>query len=143
VYADAGCTALLIDASAEMRDAAAVNAAGLPNVRCLQSRLETLTADVVLADLIVVPNGALNQLAHDLPLLDVFRPLAGVLTPGCRILVQALLGEPVEACGFYEPLRGGSTGQDDISDNSADEHYRHKVAYFLNTGKINRGISGF
>jgi len=58
VYADAGCPALLIDASAEMRDAAAVNATGLPNVRCLQSRLETLTADVVLADLIVVPNGA-------------------------------------------------------------------------------------
>jgi hypothetical protein len=63
---------------------------------------------VVLADLIVVPNGALNQLAHDLPLSDIFRPLAGVLGPEGRILVQALLGEPVEACGFYEPLRGGA-----------------------------------
>lgn len=108
VYADAGCTTMLIDASAEILDAAAVNTAGVPNVRRLHARLETLTADVVLADLIVVPNGALNQLAHDLPLPEIFRSLVGVLAPEGRILVQALLGEPGEACGFYEPLRGGS-----------------------------------
>ncbi|MFG1872075.1 class I SAM-dependent methyltransferase [Micromonospora arborensis] len=107
-YAEAGCRTVLVDASAEMLTASADNTTGLPDVRFVHARLESLGAHELLVDLAVMPNGALNQLTHDLPLSDVFRSLAGVLAPGGRVLVQALLGEPVEKCGFYEPLRGSS-----------------------------------
>ncbi|MFF0467538.1 class I SAM-dependent methyltransferase [Micromonospora zamorensis] len=107
-YAEAGCRTVLVDASAEMLTAAADNTAGLPDLRFVHARLETLTPHKLLVDLAVMPNGGVNQLAHDLPLSDVFRSLAGLLVPGGRVLVQALLGEPVEKCGFYEPLRGST-----------------------------------
>jgi hypothetical protein len=105
-YAAAGCRCVLVDADADMLAAAADNAAGIPHVRLLHARLEELTGAQLLVDLVVVPNGALNQLAHDLPLTHVFRALADIVGEGSRLLVQALLGEPGEACGFYEPLRG-------------------------------------
>ncbi|MFI2664175.1 class I SAM-dependent methyltransferase [Micromonospora carbonacea] len=107
-YAEAGCATLLIDASAQILAAAERNVAGIPHVTLLRARVEDLPTGHPPVDLAVIPNGALNQLAHDLPLPDILRAVAGMLAPGGRILVQALLGEPTERCGFYEPQASGS-----------------------------------
>lgn len=104
-YARTGTTATLVDASPTMLAAAVeqASAAGLCVApTCAYWQEMTLPPDV---DLVVVPNGALNQLACQTPIADLLVRLRESLSPGARVLAQVActhLGG-VDTGTFYDP----------------------------------------
>jgi SAM-dependent methyltransferase len=106
-YAARHAHVTLIDASTAMLQAAALPE-GLAAQK-LTARIEDLRSASEVggsADLVVVPNGALNQLAATLDLTRVLKAAAELLAPGGRLLAQVLnltdYGQ-VAGCGFYDP----------------------------------------
>ncbi|MDG4795141.1 class I SAM-dependent methyltransferase [Micromonospora sp. WMMD1082] len=101
---------LLIDANAAMLRTAAEDAAVLPRLATVHARVEDLGTEVGPVDLVVVPNGALNQLTHDGDLTHLLHTLARLLAPGGRLLAQTLLTHAdgvTDVSGFYDPHRDG------------------------------------
>lgn len=106
-YAKHGAEVTLIDTCADMLHLARRRAEDLgttPQTICC--RIEDLTPDHGPIDLVVVPNGALNQLAADSAPGELLTALTRVLPPGGILLAQVLPppGHPADQpCGFYDP----------------------------------------
>jgi SAM-dependent methyltransferase len=107
-YARTGCAATLVDASPEMLAVAMRNAveAGMltdrtfPVVAFVQEL--GFLADV---DLLVAPNGALNQLVRQSPLTSLLAGLRSAMRPGVLMLAQAACthdGQLVDTTTFYD-----------------------------------------
>lgn len=109
-YAAAGVKTTLIDANQAMLDTAAARArrAGLPP-SCIHARARFVqqVGDALSGvDLLVVPNGALGQLACQMPIPALLDQLRRSLPAGARLLAQVLCTYPdgdTDACGFYDP----------------------------------------
>jgi SAM-dependent methyltransferase len=108
-YAGAGTRVTLIDANAAMLELAARRAAeaNLPTDRLHQRvSLVQQLAPVPGADVLVVPNGALNQLAAQDPLEEILARLRGTLPGGGHMLLQVVCRHPdggTDAGGFFTP----------------------------------------
>lgn len=93
-YAQVGCHVILIDGSKPMlaRAQQRAHAAGIAAARLsgAAGRIPGLTARPA-ADLVVVPNGALNQLAAQTPLNEVLADLRGLLAPGGTLVAPVLV----------------------------------------------------
>lgn len=101
-YSAAGVDITLLDACPQMLATAQALAAesGIA-VTTVSAAIEDLPGRVAPFDLIVMPNGALNQLAAGTPLAALLDIVTRLLTPGGHFLAQMLaLGA---ACGFYDP----------------------------------------
>jgi SAM-dependent methyltransferase len=107
-YARTGCAATLVDASPEMLAVAMRNAveAGLPTDRTFPvvAFVQELgfLADV---DLLVVPNGALNQLVCQSRLISLLASLHRAIRPGTTMLTQVVCthgGQLVDTATFYD-----------------------------------------
>jgi 2-polyprenyl-3-methyl-5-hydroxy-6-metoxy-1,4-benzoquinol methylase len=111
-YSAAGVGITLVDACPQMLSAAQARAAqsGIA-ITAVCERIEDLAGRAGPFDLIVMPNGALNQLATGTSLARLLAIAAGLLTLDGRILAQLLA--PGAACGFYDPdLADGDWRQD-------------------------------
>lgn len=105
-YARAGTIATLVDGSPAML-AAAIEQAAATGLRatpmCGYWQEMRLPVDI---DLVVVPNGALNQLTCQTPLVDLLARLRENLNPGARVLAQVActhIGGGVDTATFYDP----------------------------------------
>ena len=108
-YLTAAVEVTLIDGSVAMMTTALAHAAtvGLPADRthhqlCLVQDLGHLPQ----VDAVIIPNAALNQLAHQSPLTTVLATIRAALAPGARLLAQVICrhsDQYVDACGFYDP----------------------------------------
>ncbi|WP_433358689.1 class I SAM-dependent methyltransferase [Streptosporangium sp. CA-115845] len=104
-YAAAQAEVVLIDASPAMLAAARPAVPG-QKLRMVCCRIEELDpTQTGLADLVVVANAALNQLAAGPGPAAVLAAAARILAPGGLLLAQVLLadGDRVDGCGFYDP----------------------------------------
>lgn len=103
-YADAGVRVWLGDASQHMLNAATDHArhAGVRELVVGRHFLHDLPR-LAKVDLVVVPNGALNQLAAQMPLEEVFAHLRRVVPPAARLLLQYLIRPGTAKCSFYDP----------------------------------------
>lgn len=101
-YAASGARITLADACPEMLEAAQkqIGCCGA-NITTICGLIEDLSNWAGSFDLIVTPNGALNQLAATTSLSTVLASIARLLRPGGLLLFQLL--DPVIACGFYDP----------------------------------------
>ena len=110
-YAASGASTTLIDASPDMLDAAIVHAAklGVPRPQTICRRAQDLVPEHGHVDLVVVTNGALNQLAAQMAPADVLTAARTILTPGGLLLAQILPPPGTAAadrsCGFYDPTQ--------------------------------------
>jgi SAM-dependent methyltransferase len=102
-YARQQADVLLIDASQGMLAAARTAA---PEVVTLCQRIEDLSSADGPADLVAIPNGALNQLAVMFGPSRLLAAAARILAPGGILLAQVISvadDGSLEACGFYDP----------------------------------------
>ncbi|MEV6980887.1 methyltransferase domain-containing protein [Sphaerisporangium sp. NPDC051017] len=100
-YAAAGAHTVLVDSNPAMLAAArpAVRGQHLHTVCSpIQNVQQAQTGPV---GLVVIPNGALNQLAADCGCEGVLAGMSRVLAPGGLLLAQ--LVDEVGGCGFYDP----------------------------------------
>ena len=111
-YSAAGARITLIDACPQMLVAAQALAARSDiAVMAVCAAIEDLPGRAGPFDLIVMPNGALNQLAAGTPVARLLAIVARLLAPGGHFLAQLLA--PGTACGFYDPgLADGGWHQD-------------------------------
>lgn len=111
-YSAAGAGITLVDACPQMLAAAQALAAqsGIA-ITAVCETIEELPGSTGPFDLIVMPNGALNQLAAGTPPARLLVIVARLLTPDGHFLAQLLV--PGAACGFYDPaLADGDWHQD-------------------------------
>ena len=111
-YSSARVSITLIDACAQMLTAAQVQASqdGIV-IATVCGMIEDLPGRTGPFSLIVMPNGALNQLALAAPTGRLFTAVARLLVPDGLFLAQVLT--PDAACGFYDPeLADGDWHQD-------------------------------
>ncbi|HEX3963914.1 MAG TPA: class I SAM-dependent methyltransferase [Trebonia sp.] len=111
-YSAAGAGITLVDACPQMLAAAQVVAAksGIA-ITAVCGAIEDLPGRASTFDLIVMPNGALNQMAADIPLARLLASVARFLAPHGLFLAQFLA--PGAGCGFYDPgLTDGDWHQD-------------------------------
>jgi SAM-dependent methyltransferase len=101
-YSAAGADITLVDACPQMLAAAQTLAiqSGIA-VTAVCAAIENLPGRAGPFDLIVMPNGALNQLAAGTPLAALLAIVARLLALGGHFLAQILA--PGAACGFYDP----------------------------------------
>lgn len=111
-YACAGAGITLADACPQMlATALALAAQSGTALTAVCGPIEDLPGRAGPFDLIVMPNGALNQLSADAPPARLLAAIARLLTPGGLFLAQVL--SPAAACGFYDPgLPDGDWHQD-------------------------------
>ncbi len=111
-YSSAGASITLIDACPQMLTAAQAQASqGGTTIATVCGMIEDLPGRTGPFSLIVMPNGALNQLAVAAPPGRLLTAVARLLVPAGRILPQDLA--PDAACGFYDPeLADGDWHQD-------------------------------
>lgn len=103
-YRAAGADVILIDACRPMLHAARRQAARLTmQPRLLCSPIEDLTSQTGPFDLIVIPNGALNQLAAQTPAAKLLTAATRSLEQDGLLLAQILDPSGRTACGFYDP----------------------------------------
>ncbi|MCK9875400.1 class I SAM-dependent methyltransferase [Frankia sp. Ag45/Mut15] len=101
-YMAAGAEVTLVDICEQMLQIARQHAdAHTPQTRFFCSALEDLSPQAGPFDLIVMPNGSLNQLAVDTAPADLLTVAAGLLAPGGRLLAQVLAAG--RTCSFYDP----------------------------------------
>jgi len=101
-YSRAGADITLVDACPQMLAAVQATASGNGTaVTTVCGMIEDLPARAGPYDLIVMPNGALNQLAAATPPGELLTAVARLLAPGGLILAQVL--SPGVACDFYDP----------------------------------------
>jgi SAM-dependent methyltransferase len=111
-YSTAGADITLVDACPQMLAAAQALAArkGIA-VTTVCAMIEDLPGRAGPFALIVMPNGALNQLAAAAPPGRLLTAVARLLLPDGLLVVQTL--SPRTACGFYDPgLADGQWHQD-------------------------------
>ncbi|MBB4934430.1 SAM-dependent methyltransferase [Lipingzhangella halophila] len=103
-YARAGVRVQLIDASWPMLSVATQHArdAGVSELAVGCHFLHQLPA-LPQAELVVVPHGALNQLAAQTPLTDVLAHLREAVRPGTQLLLQHLASDEGPGGSFYTP----------------------------------------
>lgn len=102
-YAEYDVDVLLVDASEPMLEVARANA---PEAVTLCRRIEDLTFGDGPADLVVMPNAALNQLAISSGPSRALASAARLLPPVGHLLAQVMtVGDDgsVAECGFYDP----------------------------------------
>jgi SAM-dependent methyltransferase len=111
-YSAAGAGITLVDSCPQMLAAAqALAVKGGIAVTAVCEAIEELPGRAGPFDLIVMPNGALNQLAARAALTGLLGVVAQLLAPGGHFLAQLLA--PGAACGFYDPgLADGDWHQD-------------------------------
>lgn len=107
-YAEAGAAVTFVDACPDMLAAAAehATAAGLPaeRVRTVLSTVQRLAP--LAAKLVVVPNGALNQLVLQSPAQRLLTRMCSMLPPNVEVLAQVACLHPgggVDNSTFYDP----------------------------------------
>ncbi|MGH3565798.1 MAG: class I SAM-dependent methyltransferase [Pseudonocardia sp.] len=110
-YAHAGAAVTLVDACPDMLEVATGHAddAGLPADR-VHPTLSTMQqlSELSDVDLVVLPGGALNQLARQTPLAQLLAGLRSVLRPGVEVLAQVACTHPgggIDTATFYDPHR--------------------------------------
>ncbi len=108
-YAHARAAVTLVDACVDMLAAATARAheIGLEQVQSHQATVQELPP-LVDVDLVVLPNGALNQLAHQTPTERLLAGLCSVMRPAATMLVQVACTHPgggTDTSTFYEPHR--------------------------------------
>jgi SAM-dependent methyltransferase len=113
-YAAAGAEVVLIDACADMLTAAQRRTAGqqVSSLRTICCRIEDLPAGTGPADVVVIPNAALNQLAASTGPAELIAAAARLLVPGGVLLAQVLrVADDGRAgpCGFYDPALADGT----------------------------------
>jgi SAM-dependent methyltransferase len=108
-YAAAGCRVVLIDGSEPMlaRARRRARAAGIraDRLTATVATLPGLTARPA-ADLVIVPNGALGQLAAQTALLDLLADLRSLLAPGGRLVAPVLArhgDDRLDAAPYFDP----------------------------------------
>lgn len=101
-YAAFAADVTLADACPQMLEAAREQAGrcGTP-ITAVCGNIEDLPGRAGPFGLVVMPNGALNQLAAVTSPGTVLAPVSQLLRPGGLVLAQVL--EPGSACGFYDP----------------------------------------
>jgi SAM-dependent methyltransferase len=101
-YSAAGARITLVDACPQMLAAAQALAtrSGI-TVTAVCETIEGLPGRAGPFDVIVMPNGAINQLAAETPLARLLAVVVLLLAPDGLFLAQALA--PDAACGFYDP----------------------------------------
>lgn len=111
-YSSAGASITLVDACPQMLTAAQAQASqGGTAVGTVCGMVEDLPGRTGPFGLIVMPNGALNQLAAAAPPGRLLTAVARLLLPEGLFLAQVLT--PDAACGFYDPeLADGDWHQD-------------------------------
>lgn len=101
-YAAAGAEVTLADACPEMLEAAQERAARRgTGITAVCAMIEDLPRETGPFDLIVIPNGAFNQLASVTSPGTVLYLVTQLLRPGGLVLAQVLT--PGATCGFYDP----------------------------------------
>jgi SAM-dependent methyltransferase len=111
-YSAAGAGVTLVDACPQMTRAAQAQATrnGI-TVTTVRGMIEDLPGQAGPFGLIVMPNGALSQLAATAAPARLLAAAARLLAPGGLLLAQVL--DPGAACGFYDPgLADGHWRQD-------------------------------
>jgi SAM-dependent methyltransferase len=111
-YSAASADVTLVDACRQMLAVAQAQATCRDaSVTTVCSMIEHLPGQAGPFDLIIMPNGALNQLAVDTPPATLLAAATRLLAPDGRFLAQVL--NPDAACGFYDPgLADGHWHQD-------------------------------
>lgn len=111
-YSAADASITLADACPQMLTAAQALASKIgAEVTTVCGMFEDLPGRTGPFGLIVMPNGALNQLAAGIPPTRLLTAVARLLAPDGLFLAQVL--SPVAACGFYDPgLADGAWHQD-------------------------------
>jgi len=113
-YAAAGASVTLVDACADMLDAARRHAAQL-QIRSLQTvccEIENPPPELGPVDIVVIPNAAFNQLAANADPAELLEAAARILEPGGLLLLQVLrVADDGTAgpCGFYDPAAADGT----------------------------------
>lgn len=106
-YATAGCRVTLIDANRTMLTAATNRAtqAGITSDRCAGVAAFVQSLPPLEADLLVVPNAAVNQLGCQLDLATLLGHLAHAVPVGARILAPILCtrAADTDTSTFYDP----------------------------------------
>lgn len=101
-YSAAGARITLVDACPQMLAAAqALAARSGTTVTAVCETIEGLPGRAGPFDMIVMPNGAINQLAAEIPLARLLAVVVLLLAPDGLFLAQVLA--PDAACGFYDP----------------------------------------
>lgn len=106
-YARAGVAVTLVDANSAMLALAVEHAveAGLPADRTFPTVAYLQALDLPTeVDAVVVPNGALNQMARQSPLADLLAALRRGMRSGAELLAQVACTHPdgVDAATFYD-----------------------------------------
>jgi SAM-dependent methyltransferase len=118
-YSAARADVTLVDACPQMLAVAQAQAARREaSVTTVCGMIEDLPGQAGPFDLVVMPNGALNQLAAAGPPATLLTAVARLLAPGGRILAQVLV--PGAACGFYDPGLADGTWHRDRQFTSED-----------------------
>lgn len=125
-YAHQGVRVRLVDGSAPMLTRAVRHArtAGVAELVVGHHFLHELPS-LPTADLVVVPNGAFNQLAAQSDLLAVLRRLRQATATGCRLLLQAI-GPTAEGTCFYDPHLADGTWVRDHTFTTPDGQIFHR-----------------